>query len=396
MRTIEGLYRSGVSLPRRIRVILLSVVVIAGVTALAPVSGAFAEVDSSAPVVAGFDFVPTTVDISSGAASTTFTIRVTEDISGFDSGVVRFYGPSSGYEYRIFSVGNRISGDALDGVYESSVTIPQHSPTGTWTVQIYLTDQVGNGTTYSAGTIAALGFPTQLEVIDNQPPVADPNGPYSATPFGVFTVDGTGSSDPDGDPMTYSWYFADDLNGPTTQIGDIVSFQAPATPGIYPVELTVDDGIDTDAAFTYVVVYDPSAGFVTGGGWIDSPAGAYAPDTSLTGKATFGFVSKYKKGAEVPTGNTEFQFKAGDLNFHSSSYQWLVVTGSDAAKFKGVGTINGAGEYRFMIWAGDNEPDTFRIKIWTEGEFEDETVVYDNGSDQTIGGGSIVIHTSKK
>ncbi len=89
--------------------------------------------------------------------------------------------------------------------------------------------------------------------------------------------------------------------------------------------------------------------------------------------------------------NTEFQFQAGNLNFHSSSDDWLVVTGSDYAMFKGTGTIDGEGEYKFMIWAGDNDPDTFRIKIWSENPVE--TVVYDNGSDQAIGGGSIVIHT---
>jgi hypothetical protein len=112
---------------------------------------------------------------------------------------------------------------------------------------------------------------------------------------------------------------------------------------------------------------------------------------SPEGKATFGFVSKYKKGADVPTGNTEFQFQAGDLNFHSTSYDWLVVTGSDYAKFKGTGTINGEGEYKFMLWAGDDEPDTFRIKIWYENGGT-EVVVYDNGMDQAIGGGSIVVH----
>jgi hypothetical protein len=144
----------------------------------------------------------------------------------------------------------------------------------------------------------------------------------------------------------------------------------------------------------YLVVYDPDGGFVTGGGWIDSPAGAYAPDPSLSGVASFGFVSKYKKGANTPTGNTEFQFKAGDLNFHSDSYEWLVVNqGGTNAQFKGSGTINGAGGYKFMLWAGDKDPDTFRIKIWV-GEEEDDPV-YDNGSDQRIGGGSIVIHKGK-
>jgi hypothetical protein len=48
------------------------------------------------------------------------------------------------------------------------------------------------------------------------------------------------------------------------------------------------------------------------------------------------------KSTSTSTGETEFQFKAGDLNFHSSAYDWLVVAGA-RAQFKGVGTINGAG-----------------------------------------------------
>ncbi|GAG12843.1 unnamed protein product, partial [marine sediment metagenome] len=82
-----------------------------------------------------------------------------------------------------------------------------------------------------------------------------------------------------------------------------------------------------------------------------------------------------------------------DLNFHSSGYKWLVVTGSDYAMFKGSGTINGEGDYRFRIWAGDDDPDTFRIKIWVEDEDTgEETVIYDNGFDQEIAAGSVQIH----
>jgi hypothetical protein len=147
-----------------------------------------------------------------------------------------------------------------------------------------------------------------------------------------------------------------------------------------------------------LAVYDPAAGFVTGGGWIWSEPGWCQLDevcAGAEGKANFGFVSKYKKGADTPTGNTEFQFKAGGLNFHSTSYDWLVVTGSDYARFKGLGTINGMGDYKFMLWAGDgtgtDDADTFRIKIWWEGG-ETEHVVYDNGMDQAIGSGNIVVH----
>jgi len=106
-----------------------------------------------------------------------------------------------------------------------------------------------------------------------------------------------------------------------------------------------------------IVVYDPDGGFITGGGWIDSPAGA-CPDfcQGAIGKATLGFVSKYKQGASVPTGNTEINFSAGNLSLHSSGYDWLVVTGSDYARFKGAGTINGEmapndQPYKFMLWA---------------------------------------------
>jgi hypothetical protein len=137
----------------------------------------------------------------------------------------------------------------------------------------------------------------------------------------------------------------------------------------------------------------------TGGGWINSPAGAYVANPTLAGKATLGFVSKYQKGATAPTGNTEFQFHAGDLNFKSTSYDWLVVAGTKA-QYKGTGTINGAGTYGFMLSAidgGTKGSDMFRIKIVdkTTGN-----VVYDNqmGASDTadpatvIEGGSIVVH----
>jgi hypothetical protein len=127
-----------------------------------------------------------------------------------------------------------------------------------------------------------------------------------------------------------------------------------------------------------VVVYDPSGGFVTGGGWIDSPAGAYVADPDLTGRANFGFVSKYKKGAIVPGVNTKFQFRASDLNFHSGSYDWLVVAGFDRAMYKGTGTINGTGNYGLMLTAVDNgnSGDMFRINIWDKDN--GDAVVYDN------------------
>ena len=114
-------------------------------------------------------------------------------------------------------------------------------------------------------------------------------------------------------------------------------------------------------------------------------------DETLAGKAQFGFVSKYLNGAKVPSGNA-LKFKVADLKFELTSYDWLVVTGSNYARFKGEGTINDEGVFKFMIWAGDEEEDTFRIKIWEEDELGNEVIVYDNGFDQVITGGNIVVH----
>ena len=172
--------------------------------------------------------------------------------------------------------------------------------------------------------------------------------------------------------------------------------------GVYNICVTAtdDSGLDSNTQCTILAVYDPNNGFVTGGGWFNSPAGAYAGDPNLTGKATFGFVSKYVKGRTLPTGNTEFQFKAGSLNFSSSSYEWLVVNQAGSnAQFKGAGTINGAGNYTFMLWATDGDKDTnpltldtFRIKIWDTAT---QAVVYDNGTETVIGGGNIMVQTKK-
>lgn len=173
-------------------------------------------------------------------------------------------------------------------------------------------------------------------------------------------------------------------------------------PGVYTVGVrSVDAAGNWSATATeLLVVYDPNGGFVTGGGHIASPAGAWAADPSASGRATFGFVSKYQKGAATPTGNTEFQFNAGGLNFSSTSYEWLVISGA-RAQYKGNGTVNGVAGYKFLLTATDGAvnggggADKFRIKITKDG-----TVVYDNllgaaddaTNAQVLTGGSIVIH----
>jgi hypothetical protein len=192
--------------------------------------------------------------------------------------------------------------------------------------------------------------------------------------------------------------------------GTVTGNHTYTTPGVFTLNLVVEDndGGVGEASHQYIVIYNPEGGFVTGGGWIVSPAGAYPDDPSLTGKANFGFNSKYPHGATIPIGQIQFKFKAGGCKFHSEAYEWLVVFGA-RAWYKGTGSVNGESGYYFLVTAidGDIDPnddieeDRFRIKIWGEDGSGTEIIIYDNGFGSPdysedwatkLGGGSIVIH----
>ncbi len=231
------------------------------------------------------------------------------------------------------------------------------------------------------------------------PPVVGPISVSAAVvPVGTSITARSAVSNPfTSEVMTARFLWGDGSTGAALPCTTLASgSHAYTTPGVYTVTLEVadDDGECVRVGYEFVVVYDPTGGFATGGGWIMSPQGAYAADVALSGKASFGFVSKYLKGATVPSGSTEFQFHAAGFNFHSNVQQWLVVNGGGTnAQFKGSGSVNGVSGYDFMIWAtdgGKTGADTFRIKIWPAGD--DAHPVYDNGVQQAIAGGSIVVH----
>ena len=241
----------------------------------------------------------------------------------------------------------------------------------------------------------------------NDPPIVSITGPPSGSLIAVNTpVDFFGTVIDDSGPPVVEWSFestAGTVVVPASwNFGFIHTTHTFSEAGVYKVSLKASDGLLSSNADMLVVVYDPNGGWVAGGGWIHSPEGAYVLNPTLSGKANFGFVSKYENGANTPTGNAQFHFNAGDLKFQSTSYEWLVIAGGKKAQYKGAGTINGGGIYHFMLTAIDGDQpggggqDKFRIKIWSDSD----KVIYDNhlnapdGDDPAtvVGGGSIVIH----
>ncbi len=93
---------------------------------------------------------------------------------------------------------------------------------------------------------------------ENQPPVAHA-GPDQTVPTGIttcsagVTLDGSGSTDPDGDPLTYSWT---GTFGTTTGVSPMVTL----APGDHEITLTVEDGkggSSTDTVLISVVDQTP-------------------------------------------------------------------------------------------------------------------------------------------
>ena len=136
-----------------------------------------------------------------------------------------------------------------------AVPAPTFTPTvaGTHTAEL----------TVSAEGVAAVGTDSVLITVsdgDNTPPQASASAsPETLPACGSVTLDGSGSTDADEDPLTYAWAFTTRPEGSAASIldpaGETTSF-ATDLPGAYAVELTVDDGAATDTVSVSVTAGD--------------------------------------------------------------------------------------------------------------------------------------------
>jgi len=130
---------------------------------------------------------------------------------------------------------------------------------GTYAVALEVTDDPAlNAVPYAAPPCARIASAT-VE-IRNLPPVARPGGPYRTPPGAAVALDGTGSSDPDGDALSYAWDL--DHNG---VFGDAVTSQpsiaiasnaTPCTASIVCLKVTDAPGSVSDGVCTTVSVID--------------------------------------------------------------------------------------------------------------------------------------------
>jgi hypothetical protein len=116
---------------------------------------------------------------------------------------------------------------------------------GSYTVQLVVRD----GKTSSAPDTATI-------TTENSPPVAHAGGNQSRQVGETVTLDGSRSSDPDGDPITYSWSISSRPAGSTAVLSDTRAVRTSLVvdePGDYVVQLIVNDGKVNSVPATAVI-----------------------------------------------------------------------------------------------------------------------------------------------
>ncbi|MDQ3845902.1 MAG: hypothetical protein M3342_18110, partial [Bacteroidota bacterium] len=253
--------------------------------------------------------------------------------------------------------------------------------------------------------------------------------PLTGTSFKVgSTVDFAGVFwDKAGNNHTATWQIDDNttvkatVTEPSgTKNGKVTGSYKFTSAGIYKLQMNITDqnkvtsycntNEDMEAI---VVIYDPNGGYGYGGGWYNSPQGALKANTAATGKVSYGFHVNYFKGAANPKGETQFEFKVGELEFNALNYDYLSVSGYKA-QIKGSGRIIGdQSGYLFILTvidgdiAGGGGVDKIRMKIYNKNtgaviydtqpgasDAADPTTAVDTGSSITITGGNVSTTTT--
>lgn len=140
-----------------------------------------------------------------------------------------------------------LNGSMSVGTFEWTPALTQ---AGTYVITL-TAESACRPTGVSGQAVCASGSATTTLTIDrfNRAPTAVAGGPYGGIVDVAIEFDGSASSDPDGDQLTYGWEFGDGGSG----TGSLASHSYPSS-GVFDVTLTVSDGKLSDTAATTATV----------------------------------------------------------------------------------------------------------------------------------------------
>ena len=127
--------------------------------------------------------------------------------------------------------------------------------------------------------------------------------------------------------------------------------------GSYSVTINMTDECEASTyVYHSIIVMDNLRGTVTGGGWFDSPEGAYFLKPRTAGKATFAFEASNSSRKAGPEGHVVFNFKDGNIKFRSTDVEWMHVE-EETAIVQAAGRLNGKHGYQILISVVDEDKD---------------------------------------
>ncbi len=211
----------------------------------------------------------------------------------------------------------------------------------------------------------------------NNPPTANAGPDQQAVSGAVVTLNGSGSSDPDGDTLSFAW---SQVSGPPVTIQNPAqanaSFSAPAGPATIVLRLTVDDG----------------------------RGGTASDDIAITVAAAANSAPTASAGADrtVAPGSPVLLDPAGssDPEGQPLSYAWTQVSGPTVS----ISPVNGQGQATFTAPPAGSAPVVVRLSVRDPQGLEGTDEVSINvppaenrpptavaGGDQQVGTGATVV-----
>jgi probable HAF family extracellular repeat protein len=164
--------------------------------------------------------------------------------------------------------------------------------------------------------------------------------------------------------------------------------------GSYTVKLTITDSSGRRTTVRRTVVVCGSGAAIVGEGVFLSPAAAYKAAPARASLASFSFASDTRGSSLAPV-----RFNVGALAFRSSRVESVKLE-RGGIEYRGSGTVNGAGNYRFVMNAAPGakpgSADQFRIRIsHTEPGTQAEVVDYDNQAAGSLAAGASIVVESE-
>lgn len=190
--------------------------------------------------------IPNTGPVADAGADQTLNFGETASLDGSNSSDPE--NDELSYSWTIISTPAQSTNAVLTN---PTATMPQLQPdvAGNYTVQLIVSD----GELDSAADTVSVSFSSP-----NQAPIADA-GENGTTEFGQpIALDGSGSSDPDGDTLSYSWQIQSSPDGSQAGFTDTTQAQPTFfgdTAGDYEISLIVNDGaLDSSADVIVITV----------------------------------------------------------------------------------------------------------------------------------------------